>query len=582
MVGPAARAWALERLPELARDCLAKHLPASAAFFADKAVTLSGGAPEHVYLLAEAHHAGGHHRRALQLLRQRGLLRANIRFRYLAAKCLLIKRHTYCNQKDGMPTSPDFAAKAGLSSTVNASFTASQQLHMNEASKDWEECLAMLGEDMDVEEDNGALYDDGRAGREIDIVAAACLLRGNAYHALDNRAKATYWYRSAIQRDPYCFEALDQLFSNHMLTGKEGISMSAYATMLNKASVWLVSLFQLTEQDLLAAIHLGPHDDWLLILYSLQAKKYGEVEVIEKKFAELEASIDNEALERDRGAESTSTSMSTNGIVISCRADLHFQRGEYQCCYDITKRALSWFGVACYYYCIQHFDQARRYFSKATTLQSSFAPAWLGFGNAYAAQDESDQAMAAYRTAARLFAGCHLPMLCIGMEYQRTNNWVLAEQFYIQSRSICPEDPLVHNELGVLAFLNGDYPSAASSFAKALQFAPHPTTPAWETTLVNLAHTFRKQKLYKEAITVYEEAIALVPKAGAHWAQNLKIMSHMSACSQMQLQFEVTALGHGPGDAFATEMLTQALTEECQQSAGSDLDATLKIPALTV
>eukprot|EP00850_Spirogloea_muscicola_P001738 SM000006S19503 [mRNA] locus=s6:1138818:1144930:- [translate_table: standard] len=543
MVGPAARARALERLPELARDCLAKHLPASAAFFADKAVTLSGGAPEHVYLLAEAHHAGGHHRRALQLLRQRGLLRANIRFRYLAAKCL-------------------------------------------EASKDWEECLAMLGEDMDVEEDNGALHDNGRAGREIDIVAAACLLRGNAYHALDNRAKATYWL------------ALDQLFSNHMLTGKE-------------------------EQDLLAAIHLGPHDDWLLILYTLQAKKYGEVEVIEKKFAELEASIDDEACERGRGAASASTSMSTNGIVISCRADLHFQRGEYQCCYDITKRlleqdpyalqcmpvhlasalelrkknelfltahklvqeypqlALSWFGVACYYYCIQHFDQARRYFSKATTLQSSFAPAWLGFGNAYAAQDESDQAMAAYRTAARLFAGCHLPMLCIGMEYQRTNNWVLAEQFYIQSRSICPEDPLVHNELGVLAFLNGDYPSAASSFAKALQFAPHPTTPAWETTLVNLAHTFRKQKLYKEAITVYEEAIALVPKAGAHYAQNLKMMSHMSECSQMQLQFEVTALGLRPGDAFATEMLTQALTEECQQSAGSDLDAILRLPALT-
>jgi anaphase-promoting complex subunit 6 len=68
--------------------------------------------------------------------------------------------------------------------------------------------------------------------------------------------------------------------------------------------------------------------------------------------------------------------------------------------------------------------------SKATTLEGSFAPAWLGFGNAYAAQDESDQAMAAYRTAARLFAGCHLPALCIGMEYLRTNNLNLAEQVY--------------------------------------------------------------------------------------------------------------------------------------------------------
>ena len=40
--------------------------------------------------------------------------------------------------------------------------------------------------------------------------------------------------------------------------------------------------------------------------------------------------------------------------------------------------------------------------------------------------------MAAYRTASRLFPGSHLPVLCIGMEYQRTNNLLLAEQFYLQ------------------------------------------------------------------------------------------------------------------------------------------------------
>lgn len=43
--------------------------------------------------------------------------------------------------------------------------------------------------------------------------------------------------------------------------------------------------------------------------------------------------------------------------------------------------------------------------SKATNLDGTFAPAWIGYGNAYAAQDEGDQAMAAFRTAARLFPG---------------------------------------------------------------------------------------------------------------------------------------------------------------------------------
>lgn len=50
------------------------------------------------------------------------------------------------------------------------------------------------------------------------------------------------------------------------------------------------------------------------------------------------------------------------------------------------------------------------------------ATAWLGFGHAFALCDESDQAVAAYRTALRLFPGLHLPLVCIGMEYQRTNN----------------------------------------------------------------------------------------------------------------------------------------------------------------
>ena len=43
--------------------------------------------------------------------------------------------------------------------------------------------------------------------------------------------------------------------------------------------------------------------------------------------------------------------------------------------------------------------------SKATSLDRTFAPAWIGYGNAYAAQEEGDQAMSAYRTAARLFPG---------------------------------------------------------------------------------------------------------------------------------------------------------------------------------
>lgn len=59
---------------------------------------------------------------------------------------------------------------------------------------------------------------------------------------------------------------------------------------------------------------------------------------------------------------------------------------------EYPDRAVSWFGVACYYLCIGRYESARNYFGKATTVDASFAPAWLGFGHAFAAQDESDQA----------------------------------------------------------------------------------------------------------------------------------------------------------------------------------------------
>lgn len=39
----------------------------------------------------------------------------------------------------------------------------------------------------------------------------------------------------------------------------------------------------------------------------------------------------------------------------------------------------------------RQFDQARRYFAKATAMEPNFAEAWVAFGHAFAALDESDQ-----------------------------------------------------------------------------------------------------------------------------------------------------------------------------------------------
>ena len=97
----------------------------------------------------------------------------------------------------------------------------------------------------------------------------------------------------------------------------------------------------------------------------------------------------------------------------------------------------------------------------------------LLFLNQFAAQDESDQAMAAYRTASRLFPGSHIPWLGVGMEYLRTNHLHLALQYIRQAQEICQSEPLVLHELGVLHYLNGEYDDAITVF---LQVTTHPRT----------------------------------------------------------------------------------------------------------
>ena len=66
---------------------------------------------------------------------------------------------------------------------------------------------------------------------------------------------------------------------------------------------------------------------------------------------------------------------------------------------------ISWFVIATYYLLLGKNADARRFYSKASTLDSTFGPAWLGFAHSFAFEGEHDQAISAYSTASRLFSG---------------------------------------------------------------------------------------------------------------------------------------------------------------------------------
>ena len=322
--------------------------------------------------------------------------------------------------------------------------------------------------------------------------------------------------------------------------------------------------------------------------------------------------------------------LGANASVLACRADWLLHRGRHEECYALTARALerdpyaaeclpahlaaalalgrknelflrahrlveehpdralSWFAVGCYYMAARHFEAARRHFSKATALDRNSAPAWVGFGHAFAAQDESDQALAAYRAAARLFPGLHTPVLGMGMEYARMNNLGLAERLFRAAHELCPEDARVCHEIGALEYRNGRYASAERWLTAALACGGGGGVGSGdggvggigvgvgsgfgsagaEATLLALGHARRKQGDYTGALEAYRAALALEPNAASTHAAIAFALQLSGDAAGAVREYHV-ALGLRPDDAFSQEMLGEALREECARGAAA-------------
>lgn len=200
-------------------------------------------------------------------------------------------------------------------------------------------------------------------------------------------------------------------------------------------------------------------------------------------------------------------------------------------------------------------------------------------------QDESDQALAAYRTAARLFPGLHAPVLGMGMEYSRMNNLGLAERLFHAAHKLCPGDPLVAHEIGILEYRNARYASAERWLRAAV--TAHSAggsagtgagvgvagagAAAAEASLLALGHARRKLKDYRGALEAYRGALALAPNAASTHAAVAFTLQLMGDAGAAVREYHVS-LGLRPDDTFAQEMLGEALREECVR-ASTEVDA---------
>ncbi|KAG8201646.1 hypothetical protein JTE90_012713 [Oedothorax gibbosus] len=516
----------LEFLRKKVRRYIEMHLYQAAIFWADKIATLSNEDTQDVFWLAQSLYYHGQYHRAAVAIKSKNLHKVDIECRYLAAKC-------------------HFAGKEYKE--------ALDVLHASD-SNNTTHTTNKPNDNLDVNADD-------------DIASAILFLKGEIYEAMDNRGLASECFREALHRDVYCYEAFDSIVQHQMLSKEEEVqlvkSLPFESTHLTEDEPNLVKFLyeiQLKKYDKPCSMSLPPE------LSALAGNLDVGTALAERCYYNCDYeqcySITTIILNKDP------FHLNCLPIHITCLMELEKPNALFYLAHKLVdlypESAIAWYAVGCYYLQINKHDAARRYLSKATTLDRVYGPAWLMYGHSFAVENEHDQAMAAYCRASQLMRGCHLPLLYIGLEYGLSNNIKLAERFFNQAQTIAPDDPFVLHELGVVSFQNQEYKTALHYFSEALlkiQTSEQSVLPEkWEPLLNNLGHTCRKLRRFEEALEYHEHALILIPQNPTTFSAIGFVYSLTEQWSQAVEYFH-KALGLHRDDVFSNTMLTSAIEQ---------------------
>lgn len=404
--------------------------------------------------------------------------------------------------------------------------------------------------------------------------AGMCYLRGLCYAKQNAFDRAKDCYKDAVRIDVQCFEAFDQLMKNSLMSpGEEwdfldslnfdAIQPSAgeiatqaadftrnlYRTRLSKYA--RDDEFHSAIETLSTHYKLAQNSDILL------AK--AEILFTSSRF-QAAVGLTNQILESDP------YNFACVPLHVALLAKLNHTHALFSLSHDLAdshpNEPCTWLAVGTYYLATNRIPEARSYFSKASLMDPHFGAAWIGFAHTFAAEGESDQAIAAYSTAARLFQGTHLPQLFLGMQEIALGNLGIAREYLTAAYALCESDPLLINEIGVVAYMEDNYDSAIRHFLLALEIATNNQSPPgqYTSTRLNLAHALRKAERFDEALEQFDEVIRLgMREASVFSSKGLVLL-------ELEQPFEATialheALAMSPQDPIATDLLRKALAE---------------------
>ncbi|RMY97655.1 hypothetical protein D0860_08621, partial [Hortaea werneckii] len=631
------------------KDALAKHQYDSAIYVGDKLLAITNSDSD-AFNLAHAHFDAGNYTRALAFLARADLIHRSPAAKYLAAHCYVQQgRH-----EDALALLGD-KNPTHLITTTDSARRKLQHLHAtNGASKSHSSKAKGTAGRLD-RADRSEERDLGRR-EDLKYEAGMCYLRGLCHAKQNAFDRAKECYKDAVRIDVQCFEAFDQLMKNSLMSpGEEW----AFVDSLDFESIQVPPPSSTSSSDeerhplnegkptattttTTTSSSSAEAADFTRNLYLTRLSKYSRPEEFTTAIETL----------------STHYSLSSNPDILLARAELLATTSQPSRALTLTTRILSldpynfptiplhisllyqanqtttlfalahdlasthpespttWLAVGTYYLLTSRIPEARTYFSKSSLLDPQFGPAWIGFAHTFAAEGESDQAIAAYSTAARLFQGTHLPQMFLGMQELALENLVVAREYLTAAWGVCERDPVLVNEMGVCWYKEGEFGKAVRGFELGLRILEEEdggegeeggggggsvggtsdggvggavstkgTDTHTPTLRLNLAHALRKLGRFRESLQQFDEVIRLgsLSSHSSHTFPNPSSTSTTTTSTtnsdlpplftakglvhlELDEFFEATlafhaALAISPQDPLASELLGRALGE---------------------
>ena len=406
---------------------------------------------------------------------------------------------------------------------------------------------------------------------QINIMSSIYSIVGRCFDMLDNGPNAICAFIIAIKIDPACVEVVDYITVNGMLSKADKRSLFYDVEKLVADREWLENYFrfQLLEDVEASGISTSSSTSEPVPSAMMLVRRAGH-------FFEMQAPMDAYRLARQaytldpfdgRGLLVYIASM----VELGLKTELFYLGHELANNYP--KLAVSWYAVGCYYFICKKLELAQKYLQKATKINKRFARAWIALGHVLAAQEESEHAISAFRSASRLLPGDHRPLIFVAKELVRTNYLPLALHILTAALELSPQNPIILNEMGVIYLKQDRLQLALEHLTNAVaaqeeekrrvieRFPGRVSANACQEDIYgNYGTCLRHCKRFDEALHWYQLCLASNPSnAGTH--ANIGFTLHLSQRFDEAINSYHKALALQPTFTFCSEMLSRAMED---------------------